>query len=155
MGRYIDDILQPGEKLLYSTTLHWVIYSRALFAWILAAACLIATKWTVADQARLLLMAIAVIVALVAIYLGFRAWFRRWTMETDVTNLRVVHKEGFIRRETFEMNHDKVESVDVDQTILGRLLSYGDVTIRGVGEGEKTIQTIAHPLQFRNTITAR
>ena len=26
MGRYIDDILQPGEKVLYSTTLHWIFY---------------------------------------------------------------------------------------------------------------------------------
>jgi hypothetical protein len=43
----------------------------------------------------------------------------------------------------------------VDQTILGRILSYGDVTIRGVGEGAETIKMIARPLQFRNNITAR
>jgi uncharacterized membrane protein YdbT with pleckstrin-like domain len=66
-----------------------------------------------------------------------------------------VHKAGFIRRRTFEMNLDKVESVDVDQSIPGRLLGYGDVTIRGVGEGFETIRMIASPLQFRNHITAR
>jgi uncharacterized membrane protein YdbT with pleckstrin-like domain len=89
------------------------------------------------------------------LYLTFRAWFRRWTTETDVTNRRVVHKEGFIKRDTFEMSLDKVESVDVSQSIMGRLLDYGDVTILGVGEGKKAIKTIAAPLAFRNFITAR
>jgi uncharacterized membrane protein YdbT with pleckstrin-like domain len=84
-----------------------------------------------------------------------RAWFRRWTTETDVTNFRVVHKEGFIQRRTFEMNLDKVESVDVTQSIPGRLLNYGDVLIRGVGEGDKDIRMIGSPLQFRNHITVR
>ena len=67
----------------------------------------------------------------------------------------VVHKTGFIKRRTFEMSLDKVESVDVNQSILGRLMNYGDVTVRGVGEGAETIRTIAAPLDFRNHITAR
>jgi len=50
---------------------------------------------------------------------------------------------------------DKVESVDVNQSILGRILDYGDVTIQGVGEGKETITTIASPLRFRSYITAR
>uniref|UniRef100_UPI0013DD35A7 PH domain-containing protein n=2 Tax=Pseudomonadota TaxID=1224 RepID=UPI0013DD35A7 len=66
-----------------------------------------------------------------------------------------VHKTGFIKRRTFEMSLDKVESVDVNQSIAGRLLNYGDVTIRGVGEGIEIIKTIASPLSFRNSITAR
>ena len=93
--------------------------------------------------------------ALAALYWTARAWFRRWTTETDVTSLRVVHKAGFIRRRTFEMNLDKVESVDVNQSILGRILNYGDVTVRGVGEGAEIIKTIASPLAFRSHITAR
>ncbi len=53
------------------------------------------------------------------------------------------------------MSVDKVESVDVNQSILGRLLNYGDVTVLGVGEGGKTLDMIASPLSFRNAITAR
>jgi uncharacterized membrane protein YdbT with pleckstrin-like domain len=155
MGRYIDDILQPGEKVLYATTLHWIIYLPALFAWILVAICLIATRWAVADQATLFLLALAVIVGLVASYWSFRAWFRRWTTETDVTNLRVVHKEGFIKRGTFEMSMDKIESVDVYQSIAGRIFGYGDVSIHGVGDSNKDIRMIASPIEFRNNITAR
>jgi uncharacterized membrane protein YdbT with pleckstrin-like domain len=84
-----------------------------------------------------------------------KAWFHRWTTETDVTNMRVVHKTGFIQRRTFEMSLDKVESVDVNQSILGRIFNYGDVTVRGVGEGAETIATIASPLAFRSHITTR
>ena len=51
------------------------------------------------------------------------AWFRRWTTEIDVTDRRVVYKRGFINRHTVEMNMDKVESVDVDQSIMGRMLN--------------------------------
>jgi uncharacterized membrane protein YdbT with pleckstrin-like domain len=155
MGRYIDDILQPGEKVLYATTLHWIVYLKALLAWIVAGICLIATRWAVADQATLFLLAVAVIVGLVAAYWSFRAWFRRWTTETDVTNLRVVHKEGFIKRQTFEMSMDKIESVDVYQSIAGRLFGYGDVCIHGVGDSTKDIRMIASPIEFRNNITAR
>jgi hypothetical protein len=53
------------------------------------------------------------------------------------------------------MNMDKVESVDVDQSILGRLLDYGTVTIRGTGESQDPFKNVAAPLEFRNRITAR
>jgi uncharacterized membrane protein YdbT with pleckstrin-like domain len=155
MARYIDEILQPDEKVLYSTTIHWIFYTPGVLAWIVALVCWIMERRAQSDGANVFWFALSIVAALVAIYWTVRTWFHRWTTETDVTNLRVVHKEGFIKRRTFEMNLDKVESVDVDQTILGRILSYGDVTIRGVGEGAETIKAIAHPLQFRNNITAR
>jgi uncharacterized membrane protein YdbT with pleckstrin-like domain len=69
--------------------------------------------------------------------------------------MRVVHKTGFIKRRTFEMSLDKVESVDVNQSILGRFMNYGDLTVQGVGEGTQTIYTINSPLAFRSAITTR
>src|SRR6201987_3445370 len=155
MGRYIDEILQPGDKVLYSTNLHWIFYWRAIAAWILALMLLVLSLSTTTEGLILLCLAASAVVALVALYWTLKAWFHRWTTETDVTNMRVVHKTGFIKRRTFEMALDKVESVDVNQSILGRILNYGDVTINGVGEGRETISTIASPLEFRNHITAR
>jgi uncharacterized membrane protein YdbT with pleckstrin-like domain len=155
MGRYIDDILQPGEKVLYSTNAHWIFYLPAIGAWIVATLLLIASRMVADSNLSLVCLALATIVGVFAFYKMVTAWFHRWTTETDVTNLRVVHKAGFIKRRTFEMSLDKVESVDVNQSILGRLLNYGDVTVRGVGEGAETIRTIASPLDFRNHITAR
>ena len=155
MGRYIDEILQPGEKVLYSTNAHWIFYLPAIGAWIVALVLLILSRETTVQTVTMLALASAVVVALVALYLTVRAWFHRLTTETDVTNRRVDHKTGFIQRHTFEIALDKVESVDVDQSIAGRIFDYGNVTILGVGEGRETISTIASPLAFRNAITAR
>jgi uncharacterized membrane protein YdbT with pleckstrin-like domain len=155
MGRYIDEILQPGEKVLYSTNAHWMFYLPAIGAWLVALVLLILSRLTTNDTLVLLCLASAAVIAIVALYLTLKAWFHRMTTETDVTNRRVVHKTGFIQRRTFEMALDKVESVDVYQSIMGRILNYGDVTIMGVGEGKETISTIAAPLAFRSAITAR
>jgi len=155
MGRYIDEILQPGEKVLYSTNAHWMFYLPALAAWTVAIVFLVLSRMVTVDALMLVCLAVAAIAALAALFLTAKAWFHRWTTETDVTNMRVVHKTGFIQRRTFEMSLDKVESVDVNQSILGRIMNYGDVTIMGVGEGKETISTIASPLAFRNAITTR
>ena len=155
MGRYIDDILQPGEKVLYSTNAHWIFYWPAILAWVAAIVLLILSRTVDPGTPALFCLAVAAVAAVIALYKMMTAWFHRWTTETDVTNLRVVHKTGFIKRRTFEMSLDKVESVDVNQSILGRILNYGNVTILGVGEGKETITTIASPLEFRNFITAR
>jgi uncharacterized membrane protein YdbT with pleckstrin-like domain len=155
MARYIDEILQPGEKVLYSTNAHWIFYLPAIAAWILALILLVLSRETTTEGLILLCLSASAVVALAAVYWTIRGWFHRLTTETDVTDRRVVHKTGFIKRRTFEIALDKIESVDVDQTILGRLLNYGDVTIMGVGEGRQTISTIASPLAFRSAITAR
>jgi uncharacterized membrane protein YdbT with pleckstrin-like domain len=153
MGRYIDEILQPGEKVLYSTNAHWIFYLPAIVAWIVVLA-LVAASGALPPMALIGLPAAAVI-AVVALYFTIKGWFHRLTTETDVTDRRVVHKTGFIKRRTFEIALDKIESVDVEQSILGRIFNYGDVTIMGVGEGRQTISTIASPLAFRSAITAR
>jgi uncharacterized membrane protein YdbT with pleckstrin-like domain len=153
MGRYIDEILQPGEKVLYSTNAHWIFYLPAIVAWIVVLA-LVAASGAFPPMALVGLPAAAVI-AVVALYFTIKGWFHRLTTETDVTDRRVVHKTGFIKRRTFEIALDKIESVDVEQSILGRIFNFGDVTIMGVGEGKQTISTIASPLAFRSAITAR
>jgi len=156
MGRYIDENLQPGEKVLYSTNAHWIFFLPAILLWILVAVFLVLSGMVPTGSPLMLVCwALAAIVAVVALYKTVTAWFHRWTTETDVTNLRVVHKTGFINRQTFEMSLDKIESVDVDQSIPGRLFGYGNVTITGVGKSEEKLEMVASPLAFRNAITAR
>jgi len=151
MGRYVDEILQPGEKVLYSTNAHWIFYLPAIACWIVVAILVFISG--VMPPLALACWAAAAVVGLVALFYTFKAWFHRMTTETDVTNMRVIHKTGFIKRRTFEIALTKVESVDVSQSIMGRIFNYGNVTINGVGEGRETIPTIASPLAFRNSIT--
>jgi uncharacterized membrane protein YdbT with pleckstrin-like domain len=83
------------------------------------------------------------------------AWFKRWTTEIDVTNRRIVYKRGFINRHTVELNMDKVSSVDVDQSVFGRMLNYGDITVNTTGGLFEPLLRIGSPLEFRNHVTAR
>ena len=70
------------------------------------------------------------------------------------TDRRVIIKRGFIRRATMEMNLQKIESVDVDQSLIGRIFDYGTVTIRGVGSSYEPLRLIDAPLKLRSTVTA-
>ena len=95
-----------------------------------------------------LLLALAVV-----LFLG--AWFTRQMTELSVTNHRVIYKTGFIRRHTVEMNMDKVETVNVDQSILGRILSYGTIHVLGTGQGGiNSLHGMGSPITVRNAITA-
>ena len=150
--RYIERILQPGETLVYSGKIHWVIYLPAMILVVVALAALAQVKTGPTGMSWL----IGSIVFWLAAGVTFAsAWFKRWTTEIDVTNRRIVYKCGLIKRHTVEMNMDKVESVDVDQSVFGRLLNYGDITIRGTGEGIEPLHGIGAPLDFRNHVTAR
>jgi uncharacterized membrane protein YdbT with pleckstrin-like domain len=91
--------------------------------------------------------------ALIGCFQVFRAWWRRWNTEIAVTNRRVIYKTGFISRDTNEMHMDKVESVKVDQSVLGRILGYGDVTVLGTGTGFEPLKNVDSPIELRNHIT--
>ncbi len=149
---YISSILEPGEQVRYHTTVSWTIYVPAILFAILAGASLILGV-TSPEWVNLGWIAAAVF-ALIALVAYVRAWFRRWTTEIAVTDRRIIFKRGLIRRHTVEMNMQKVESVDVDQTLIGRLFNYGNVTVRGVGSTFETLRMIDAPLKLRTTVTA-
>jgi uncharacterized membrane protein YdbT with pleckstrin-like domain len=74
---------------------------------------------------------------------------RRWADEFVVTNRRVVVKTGLFSRHTLEMNLNKIESVNVEQSIMGRLLNYGTITIIGTGGTRESFPNIARATEFR------
>jgi len=147
---YVQDVLQPGEQVRHVSSIHWIVYwpgvavaLLAVVAYWLSETRLLSGVWRYSPYA----------LALVAVCLLIQQWFQWWVTEIAVTNRRVIYKKGLVRRQTNEMNMDKVESVQIDQSILGRMLDYGDVTILGTGEGFETLRTIASPIELRNGIT--
>jgi uncharacterized membrane protein YdbT with pleckstrin-like domain len=77
------------------------------------------------------------------------AWVRYKTTELAITTRRVIVKHGFIRRRTVEININKVESIQVDQDVLGRLFGFGTLVIAGAGDPQAPITGIAAPMEFR------
>jgi uncharacterized membrane protein YdbT with pleckstrin-like domain len=151
---YVNRVLQPGETVVYATTLHWLVYLRAIALFAAAAGLAIAAQWVSGDGHRALLIA-AALFGLLALSSGLRAWLRRVTTELAVTDLRIIYKAGLLSRHTLEMNRSKVESVDVDQSLLGRLFGYGTIIVRGTGGSLEPMRNIKNPIEFRSHITAR
>jgi uncharacterized membrane protein YdbT with pleckstrin-like domain len=149
---YLDQILEPGETVRCRARPSWTIYTPTI---VLAIGGLAAMIVGAVDADAVYFSGFAAIIFAAAALVAFvPAWFRRWTTEIAVTDRRIILKRGLIRRRTVEMNMQKVESVDVDQTVLGRLFNYGDVTIRGAGGALEKLRTIDAPLKLRSSATA-
>lgn len=85
----------------------------------------------------------------VGLFILLRAFIIYISTELAFTNKRVIAKVGFIKRDTVEMNISKVETIQVHQGIMGRILNYGTVIISGAGNPQAPIKGIADPIKFR------
>ena len=143
---YVQHVLQPGERVRQLSSIHWIIYWPGVTVILLAVVALwLAKRGSCREFGGSTAYALALRSETILL---IQQWFRWWVTEIAVTNRRVIYKKGLIRRQTNEMNMDEVESVQIDQSILGRMLDYGDVTILGTGEGFETLRTIANPIEL-------
>jgi len=150
---YVQKVLQPGETLIYRTRLHWLIYARAIILAGLAVAAVAAGYAAGPDFKDAGLIAGGFFLLLAAIAAIFGA-IKRATTELAVTDHRLIFKRGLISRYTIEMARSKVESIDVVQSIGGRIFNYGTILVRGTGGSLEPFRDIEDPLRLRSTITA-
>lgn len=138
---YIDKILLSDEKLIYRSHPHWIIFFRPVISLLLAICAFYGGLFLIADLAGLIT------------FLGYlSALMVYYTSEFAITNQRVISKSGFIRRYSFENALNRIEGVEVEQSILGRLLDYGTIRIRGVGGSAELFPTVPNPLLFRHKV---
>jgi uncharacterized membrane protein YdbT with pleckstrin-like domain len=150
--RYVDSVLQPGETIRHVATIHWILYLPGMA--LLVAALIVFVLAPATGALHVVGLGLASALLAVSLFLLARAFLRRWTTEFAITDRRVIYKRGLIWRHTIEMHMDKVESVDVEQSVLGRIFDYGSVIVHGTGSGWEPVSEIGAPLEFRNHITA-
>ena len=138
---YFDKVVRPGETLRHSGELHWIIY--------LPGALLI----LVGLMFMFNLPGLTALLVLFGLISLITNWIRKRTTEIVVTDKRVLLKTGLFSRKTVEMNMNRIESVDVTQSILGRIFDFGTVLVRGTGAGAEPFKKIASPIDLRNSIT--
>jgi uncharacterized membrane protein YdbT with pleckstrin-like domain len=149
---YYTKVLQPGENIRFVGRLHWMIYDKSILCAVLAAVAAIGATQVGDGPPRFVVLVVAGLLVVFAVRWFLAAWLRRVTTEIVVTDRRVIHKQGWISRRTEEMNITKVETVDIEQRLGGRILGYGTVWIRGVGGGLEPLPRVDAPLALRNAI---
>jgi uncharacterized membrane protein YdbT with pleckstrin-like domain len=150
---YVRSVLQPGEKIIMIGRLSWIVYHRAIFLLVVGIILIVLARIFWGETVVILIT--AALFGALTIVSAFQGWFVRWTTEIAVTDRRVIYKRGFINRHTIEMNMDKVASVDVDQSVLGRLLNYGTVTVQGTGMSFEPLRRIRSPLSLAAVVSQK
>ncbi len=136
--QYIEQTLMQGETIIYRTQLHWIIFYKPLL-YLFLAGCLFLLD----------LHLLSFIFFIMAAFETFRQIIAFSTSEFAITNRRIIIKVGFIQRHSLETLLQRVESIEVMQSILGRLLNYGSIIICGVGGSREPFDGIINPLLFR------
>ncbi len=142
---YVESTLLPGEKVVIKANVHWIVFAYPAMMGILALFCYV-------NLNQLLLAAMIALFGLGG--LG-TALIRFFFTELAVTDKRVIVKLGFIKRDTYELNVNRVTSLNVDQSVLGRILDYGDITVIGMGGSLTPIRAIVNPLHFRRVMLSQ
>lgn len=137
-------VLKKDEKILLITRQHWVKLALPFFAWLLLAIILI---WWLQNKTAFIIVLITALYPMLE-YINWK--YNLWC----VTNLRVVDETGFFTRYSKESPLDKINNVEYDQSIWGRLFGYGNVDIQTAAElGETKYTLIHHPKLLKDTIT--
>ena len=140
---YVSGNLMPGEQIVYQAKIHWFIFVPG--ALLFVAGVVLASLKIQHNVGPIA----GGIVLLVALYTLLKALVAKISTELAVTSKRVIAKTGLIMRHTVELNHGKVESFNVDQSIFGRIFDFGTVVVNGTGGGKTPIPNIDSPLDFR------
>jgi membrane protein YdbS with pleckstrin-like domain len=149
---YYTKVLQPDERVLVVGRLHWSIYSRALTVLVLGIALLAGSSRLIDPDWQRYAEIAAAAIGLFGLLLLLAAWVRRRATEIVVTDRRVIFKRGVLSRHTVEMNVSKIETVDVEQGLAGRIWDYGTLLIRGTGAGFEPLAGVGSPIALRNAI---
>jgi uncharacterized membrane protein YdbT with pleckstrin-like domain len=144
MGSYVDRNLNPGETVVYQTGIHPIVYAAPAIVILLGIG--LGSFWIA--SAGLVVLGLGVLMLL-------GAWIRQWASEFAVTDRRVIVKVGFISRRTIEINMSKVESIEVNQDIFGRLFNYGTILVIGTGGTKEPFALISDPLAFRRAVQSQ
>lgn len=155
---YIENSLVSGERVVFSTKLHWsVIVSPALN--MVAVFILLGAGWITLDPSGFRRLGIGGLIGNSLICtiptLGMTLLFGVLlynSSEFGVTNRRVLIKTGIVRRRTLELNLDKIESFQVDEPLMGRLLGYSSLVLTGSGGTKQVFHKVVKGALFRKQV---
>jgi uncharacterized membrane protein YdbT with pleckstrin-like domain len=145
---YIDRHLMSDETVAARKRLHWVIFLKPFLSGLIP---LSVAAFGAVLESELLVLVGLVGLAIAGIW-GAVVLVRYLSTEFAVTNKRLIRKEGVLSHSSRELHLSKLESVQVEQTLTGRMLGYGTMIVSGTGGLHHVFELIPHPLRFREVI---
>ena len=141
---YIAGSLLGGEKIIYQTRMHKIIFIRPSI-WLLICIGLLFSPFEYSKIASLGFLIIGAVHWLTA-------YIQYVYSEFGLTSQRVIVKEGFLHTDSLELFLKKIESIQVHQSFMGRALNYGTIHISGTGGKCDPLETICRPLEFKQHV---
>jgi hypothetical protein len=145
---YIDKNLLGGETITYRTLLHWKVYFVPAFLALVVFVPL--AVWALMSDRKPL----ALIPVSAALVMLTGAHLYRVSSQFAVTNKRVIVKVGMLSTRSIELLLPKIEALAVSQSLMGRMLDYGEIVVTGSGGTRETFSGIQSPLRFRQAVQA-
>lgn len=169
--QYVQQSLSPGEELVHVGHFHWMYTVQAFMGivWgvigcigVLGISVYVQNNFMHGFDAQTTLGMVRELhpaVRLLAFFVFVMGLLKFATMmvvrastEIAITSSRLIYKRGLVARYVGEMSIDRIEGVNVLQTIMGRILNYGRIMVRGMGVGEVILPPLANPVAFRKAI---
>lgn len=126
---YIEESLSKDEKIHEIYRLHW--FSKIpMFIWLI----------------------LAIPTFGLTLLLALWEWLKLRSIEQGSTNKRVIRKSGIISRKTEEMKISSVETVEINQGVMGRIFGFGNVKVTGRGISDVLFSKIDNPLDVKKSI---
>lgn len=94
----------------------------------------------------------SLIFAGVILFWGLMTWVTYYFSSLTLKDKLVTLRTGLLVRKTFDIALDKVESIDISQSILGSIFRYGTLVITGTGGTRHSINYLCKPLTCRRRI---
>ncbi len=152
---YLKKLLAHEEKVLLIGHQHWLVLAGHIFGalvFVLLVLVGVSAVWFYQGQAH---PEVAYGYALAALALP-TLWWRilSWrNHEYVVSTRRIIQLSGVFNKDVIDSAIDKITDLRTDQTLLGRILGYGDVEVLTASEaGKNAIRMIAKPLEFKRAM---
>lgn len=146
----LDDQLLAGERIVYRTRPHWILFGGPLLLAVVGIAFGVTLQLAAGDYwyAGAALIGIALLLAIPPA-------IQYWSADFAVTDKRVLARMGILRRQSLETLLSKIEGIGVEQDLWGRVLGFGTITITGTGGTRESIAGIPRPLEFRRHVQSQ
>ena len=155
---YVEDTLGSGETIEYDVSFHWLWTFSAYTIFVtmgvaaLALYLVLGQMTSIEETEPMIRLIPSLLLAVIGLVIFLYMMIKKWTTERVLTDIRFIQKTGWIVRHTEEIRIDRMEEVNLDQSLFGRILDYGDVQMAGVGMGVIKLKMIDSPIEFQKKL---